>query len=339
MRPGVLLVAIGVLAGCGDEVIGFAQQAAASTTDVSASSSGATETSSSTDAPDPSTGSSSSTGSASQGPPDLIAYGFDEGMALSFDDGATWVEVEDPDTTNDAREGIAAGEDRIVLVGAQRSMMTFDGLSWTEQTWGSSLGYARDVAYGSGGFASVGLGHVIWSWDGENWEDARGGATTFDLVAIAYGGGRFVATGVDIMATSENGQDWVFTDVPGEKLHTVAYGDGRFVAVGELGRVLETANGVDVLRDVPSGLGGLGHIRFCQDVFVVAAGSRLWQSADADAWSEVITNGDTLACTETTWVTLHQGTFYRGDTTASLMPVHVTERPLYELAYTPISTD
>lgn len=330
-RVASLAAGLLCIAACDDEVVGFANGSGSST---------GAEASSSTTGLDPSTssGNEMSTGASSSGVledglPDYVAYGFEAGVAVSFEDGEAWVDV--PELADmPVREGVARGEERIVLVGGNRTATTVDGFGWDVQP-SDVPGYARDVAYGSGGFASVGLDHLAWSDDGQSWSDSRGGLPSFDLVAVAYGDERFVGVGVDQIATSDDGQDWTLTPVVGEKLRSVVFGGGRFVAVGELGRILETEDGIVVLRDEPSGMTGLGNIRFCEDSFVIGGSARYWRSQDAAVWTELESIGNgAFACSGTSWVVPKpEGLFWA----AQLGPfdvAHTAESVFYEAEFT-----
>lgn len=334
MRRALVCAAL-VVVGCDDEVVGFAQSSETSggstSTDVATSegTSSSGEGSSSTTAAE----SSSSTGSLQQGLPDFIAYGREAGLALSFDDGASWQDSDALDAMP-FREGAVRGEERLVVVGGEHSAVTTDGGAWTISP-PLGLGYARDVEYGSGGFAAVGLDHLAWSSDGESWDDARGGATGFDLLAVAYGNERFVAVGVDQMATSTDGQAWTTTAIPGEKLHAVAFGAGRFVAVGETGRIVETTDGETLVQDTPSGMGSLGEVHYCTDRFAIGADGMFWFSDDAATWTEAATGSQgAFACSGSSWVIVKDEGLFHGPAVQGLMLAHTPPQVLFEAEFT-----
>lgn len=325
MRRSVLVLLLLGAGGCDDEIVGF-----------DSGSTGMDETLGSTSVPDPTTtsittdsddsGSSSSGDVPALGFPRWVAYGFYAGIAVSHDDGETWMDVPDIEGM-EVQEDLARGEDWVVMVGGFDAARSADGISWEHVD--VDLGYARAVVYGSGGYASVGQNHIAWSWDGVTWEDARGGVSDVDLVEIAYAEGRFVAVGVGVLATSENGVDWTITDIGGEKLHSVTYGSGRFVAVSEMGRIVETADGVTVLRDAASGLGGFGEIAFCHQEFVVGGADRFWVSPDAEAWTEVfLSNQGTLGCNDTAYIIPKDEGIFRSPVLDQLELVHVPAQPL-----------
>lgn len=337
-RLTCLAAALLTLAACDDEVVGFADGPGSSTgaTISTTSNTGTTGPDASTSS-DGGASSSSSSGGLEDGLPDYVAYGFEAAVAVSFEDGETWIDA--PELAEmPRREGLARGEERIVLVGGDRSAVTVDGLAWDVQSF-EVPGYARAVVYGSGGFASVGLDHLAWSDDGQTWSDASDEQPSFDLVAVAYGDDRFVAVGVDHIATSANGQDWTLTPVVGEKLRSVVFGDGRFVAIGELGRILETQDGLDVLRDEPSGMTGLGTLRFCEDTFVIGASGRYWRSPDADAWTEVMAIGEgAFACSGTSWVVAKTEGLFWGAELGGFDAAHTAESVLYEVEFTGLAS-
>ncbi|MGH1342402.1 MAG: hypothetical protein ACRBN8_12660 [Nannocystales bacterium] len=331
-RFGCIVVALLGLSGCDDEVVGFSEVAdAGSSTRATLGSSEGDGTAA--DGTATSDESSSSGASVEEGLPDFVAYGFEDGLAVSFTDGQTWTEI--PELTDmPMREGLARGEERIVLVGADRTATTEDGLTWEVNPFDIPT-YARAVAYGAGGFASVGLDHLTWSEDGRSWVDTRGTSTGLDLVAVAYGGGRFLAVGIDRIATSENGQNWTVTEAVGEKLTSVAFGDGRFVAIGELGRILETQDGTTILRDEASGLAGLGGMRFCGDSFVIGGSERYWLSPDAGAWTEVMSiGGGAFACSGTSWVVVKEEGLFWSPELGGFSQTYTPPGVLYEVEFT-----
>lgn len=328
----VVAVSLGLVA-CDDEVVGFADAAGSgSSTGAQVGSTSTTDAEPSTSSSDDTSAESSSGGVSEDVLPHYVAYGFEAGVAVSFDDGEAWTDA--PELTDmPVREALARGEERIVLVGGDRSAVTVDGAAWDVRPFEVN-GYARGVAYGSGGFASVGLEHLAWSNDGEVWSDTRGGQTGMDLVAVAYGDDRFVAVGVDQIATSQDGQDWTLTPVEGEKLRFVVFGNGRFVAIGELGRILETQDGVNVLRDEASGFEGLGGLRFCDDEFVIGASGRYWLSPDAEAWTEVLSIGQgAFACSGTSWVVAKPDGLYWAAELRGFDAVHTAKNVFYEVEF------
>jgi len=122
---------------------------------------------------------------------------------------------------------------------------------------------------------------------------------------------------------SEDGHSWALTEVGGEKLTSIAYGDGRFVAVGGLGRVLETADGLTVLRDELTGR-DFGDLHVCGEAFVAGGPGRFWTSADAQAWDEVLlSNEGAFACSEGVYVVAKREGLYRSVGLGSLDQVHL----------------
>ena len=322
----VCALALLLVVACDDEVVGFGDTGGGSTTQALDDGSTTAEpepdptTSSTTDEPQ----GSSSSGVADdppEGPPQYIAYGREGGLAASWDDGENWIDVADPEGMVE-REDLVRGEERIVLVGGADTAVTLDGVNW-EHADVEGLGYIRGVAYGSGGFVTVGLDHLAWSSDGLQWEDASGGSTKFDFVDVAYGDGRFVAVGVGQMATSENGQNWTVTTIGGAKLTSITFGDGRFVAVGEEGRIIETQDGVTLLRDASSGFPNLGELHFCEDEFVVTESGEFLVSPDADDWGSSPTPNDgAFACVGTTYVLAKAEGMFRSVQLGALDLVH-----------------
>jgi hypothetical protein len=89
---------------------------------------------------------------------------------------------------------VAVGEDGAILTSP-------DGVSWTQQTSGTSNSLGG-VTYGDGLFVAVGeRGTILTSPDGVNWT-AQASPTSNDLYGVAYGNGTFVAVGVGVILTS-----------------------------------------------------------------------------------------------------------------------------------------
>ncbi len=322
------MVVLLILGGCDDEVVGFMSSNTGDSTLPGTSTGLLDET---TDASTTSSGLESSSSASSGDAPALgyprwVAYNFDSGIAVSHDDGETWMDVPDIDGM-ELHEDLARGEDWVVMVGGSDAARSADGVTWEHVD--VDLGYARAVVYGAGGYASVGKDHLAWSLDGQTWEDARGGLNTFDLFAVTYAQGRFVAVGVEAIGASENGVDWTITGVGGEKLRSVTFGNGRFVAVGETGRIVETQDGVTVLRDAPGELPGAGEIDFCRGAFVAGGPNRFWTSPDAQTWTDVLLpNEGWFGCTDSAYIIPKVDGIFRSAALDELQEVYVPSQPL-----------
>lgn len=322
MNTGGHTCAAGLIAvvtlGCGDVVIAY------SATDTEASlgsdsSAGLTE---------------SSSGGAEPLLPDYVGAGFEQSVVVSFDDGQTWAEVPEPPFLGGelAREGLVRGGDRIVMVGAQSTYVTTDGMLW--DTFTDTLGYGSAVAYGQGMFVSVGRGRRARSEDALGWIDTRGGTDDFDLQAIAYGNGRFVAVGDGLMVTSDNGVDWQETELSGPKLTAVAFSNGRFVAVGHEGWLIATIDGVTVEHE-QFGAGEYDAIVSCDGRFTTVSQGVVRTSVDGTEWTEFsIPAAHGLACGGESFVALTPDGILQGTELRAVEPVFDTPTPLHLLEYT-----
>ena len=306
---------LGLVAGCGDEVIGYAVSDTESTAD--------SETSEGSD----------DSGGVDDALPDWVAVGFMDTIAVSFDDGRSWSVVPDPEIEGETtREGMIRGPDRIVIVGGMHTLVSTDGMTW--DVYGDALGYARDVAWGNDTFVSVGLDRLARSDDAVGWVDARNGAFDFDLSSVAYGNGRFVAVGWDSLGTSVDGVTWELTELTGPKVYSIAFGNGRFVGVGEEGRVIVTTDGVTLDSDTTQGPYFDG-ICFFQGEFVALSGWTVRTSEDAVEWREfAIEPAHSLGCGPASIVGVQEDWLNRGDDLLSMEPVQSLGVPMHTAQYT-----
>ncbi len=266
--------------------------------------------------------------------PDYVAAGLEQGLAVSFDDGASWLDIADPPVEGEVtRESMARAPDSLIVVGAFGTLFTEDGMVWTGST-DIEAGYARAAAYGNDRYVVVGPGRLSWSTDGMRWNDARNGATDFDLWDVAYGDGRFVAVGWGSMAVSTDGENWTLSAFEGPKLFSVAYGNGRFVAVGEEGHLAVTEDGQTFTHQVLDGP-GLDDVCFFDDEFVVLGGGRAWLTDTGEGGQEVpARDAFGLECGADSMVTQDGPRLSRGEGIESRALVHTLAADVYTLGYT-----
>lgn len=343
MKAGRVASVLAVLAcGCGDEVLGFfeegtSDQSTASTSSVTRTDSSGTDsgTLNSGSGLDPTAEDGSSSATVAEDAdllPDFVAYGFEEGIAISRDDGRTWTQVEDPLVEGERRrEGAVRGEDRILIVGASSTLVTLDGETW--KAFGDQVGYARGVTFGHAGFVSVGLDRLARSDDGAGWFNELG-ELSVDLQDVTYGDGRYVAVGVGLLATSTDAREWTVTDIGGQKLTSVAYGNDRFVAVGLEGRVLVTDDGSTILSD-GSENPWFERIRFINGEFVAFSGNLGGTSELGLDWREfTIPNSWGLCGHPETIVSVADAEINRGPDLFDLTSVASVPLALSDVVYT-----
>lgn len=158
-------------------------------------------------------------------------------LAISSDDGVTWLQRDYSDTS--IWYDIAYNDGKFVAVGSGGACTyTTDGVIW-HYVAPPTLYDLHGITYGDGKFVAVGYnGTCISSSDGITWERKSTGVTeTFRDIAYGYDGTTktFVAVGDDgRVCYSHDLTSWTTTFLVGN-LYSVAYGDGKFVAVGSTG--------------------------------------------------------------------------------------------------------
>jgi photosystem II stability/assembly factor-like uncharacterized protein len=166
------------------------------------------------------------------------------GEVLLSDDGVGWRLGSAP-TTVDLR-GVAWTGRRWVAVGDQSTVISSaDGRSWRTEV--SAMPCALlGVAYGGERFVAVGgAGKVMLSRDGAEWIRPER-PTGADLYSVDHGPGGFVAVGSSgtALSSEDGGISWrqrrTHTRL---NLHTVFWTGDRFLAGGDLGLVLQSADG------------------------------------------------------------------------------------------------
>jgi len=189
------------------------------------------------------------------GPAGWIAVG-NNGKKATSDDGKTWTASGFGGSVD--WHGIAANDDRYVMVSTEAIQTSPDGMAWTQIT--PSEASANAIAYGGGRFVAAGDGGALYrSADGLTWT-----------------------------ATTE--ASW-------GKLTDVAYDDvtGNWIVVGYGGFTKDTTilTSTDGITFVPGGINGaeLDEAGAGGGVFVVSGGDATdyfwWTSTDGTNWSEL----------------------------------------------------
>ena len=230
--------------------------------------------------------------------PVFVAVGYGTRRIVSCDFGLTWKnDVEDVASGGDDAtlpRGLGAGEGKFVAAvgggGAQKLLMTEDGVSWTPVLDRPGRNGYSDVAYGLGRFVAGGGHSSIISMDGRAWgnEGTMGeGGILRHLAFGDYMGGRFVAVGDQGRCmNSSDGITWGSQSGSGESLIGVDYGAGVFVAItaGAATRYSEDGGATWKSGSI-SGASGVRGILFDGQQFIVTTGSNTFTSRDGKSWT------------------------------------------------------
>jgi hypothetical protein len=230
------------------------------------------------------------------GTPILVAVGYGQRRAHSFDGVAWEMEEVTPDggDDDDLFRGLTFGGGRFVAVGGSTAALTAistDGITWTPG--GSAGAWLGDVAWnGEVHVAAGGNGLRVRSTDGgASWIDPAG-YQAIHYRSVAYGEGVVVAVGhtyeggtVGVIATTADGVDWDEPRRSGPPLGSIAYGAGVFVASGASGLVATSSDGVE-WSDQTIGDGAAGVI-FTGAEFVLSGEAGIHTSPDGLDWTPV----------------------------------------------------
>lgn len=210
------------------------------------------------------------------------------GGILTFTDGV-WT----PGPAVTGLRSIVHGHDGFVAVGDGGNIRTsVDGLSWTNQTSGTTARLKR-VVLDQNGFVAVGdSGTVLHSVDGQQWKLVLSSFISGGFGGIAYGNGHFVASHFNEMLRSDDGRAWGGSQVAGNgvNLAKVAYGAGKFVVVAN-----NTPNAV--LFTSPDGVAWhepilpttvpLTTVAFLNNRFLATGAGAILSSCDGETWNVV----------------------------------------------------
>ena len=162
------------------------------------------------------------------------------GVILTSNDGVDWIERYRTEThTVDA---VAWTGSRFVAVGvADKVLLSFDGLSWSEQPTGSEAWTMMDLAWNGSMLVAIGSDNVPWfgrhsyftSENGDQWTQYLFNRDYMPS-SIEASGGRFVAVGSEHDAlVSDDGLTWAVAPYESSReLRVIVDGGDRFIAVG-----------------------------------------------------------------------------------------------------------
>ncbi len=163
--------------------------------------------------------------------------------------GADWSEV-NPSPTVEDLEGVTFGDERIVAVGDNGTILTsLDGVIWDSSDAATNK-ELRGVAWSGSQFAAVGnKGTIVTRLSSEVAWTPRNSNTSHKLRGVtSWGDGHFVAVGnFGTIVTSTTGETWIVVNaIPtGEDLNGVTAGNDHIVAVGDNGTILTSSDGAD----------------------------------------------------------------------------------------------
>jgi hypothetical protein len=207
----------------------------------------------------------------------FVAVGFNNTLASS-DDGTNWVS-HGAAANNYHLFDVAFGNGRFVAAGRYgRILVSSNGVDWilasSPATWELRL-----VEFGNGLFVlPFALGTNLLSSDGLNWHPQTSG-TARGLYTIGFGGGQFLAVDTDRKVWLSSGAtNWTqHGQVTGIRPPIVGWGHGEFL-IGCNPTVEYYQSGA--WKPAPTNIWARG-IAFGRGTFVVAAGSKLFQSDPA----------------------------------------------------------
>jgi hypothetical protein len=178
----------------------------------------------------------------------------------SYDDGLTW-SLSNTFTSGNYTS-VTYGNGRFVAVSSNsaRSMISFDGISWTEGTDGDlTIHFLQDVEYYAGKFIGLtgvtGEGAILLSTDGLNWDVAI--APYSYKYSLAYGNGVMVVGLASLTSTGNNSIIYSIDDgitwreastqdaanYTGSAYRSVVFADGRFWAFSN-GTAITSIDGI-----------------------------------------------------------------------------------------------
>lgn len=193
----------------------------------------------------------------------FVAVG-DTKVSVSTDNGETW-QISLPQNAF-SWGSVAYGNGHFIALDYDdcggRSIVSTDGITWTEVD--TNLGYKcwTDIAYGNGTFVAISTDSVVAVSvdDGLTWNRvADADEFNFQPRTVAYGNGRFMILGDDeqgnvLAGTSTNGNLWDVHNFTSGALTTglfreVAFGDGKWIAaaaspLGTNSIIVSTDNGL-----------------------------------------------------------------------------------------------
>ena len=255
-----------------------------------------------------------------QGNGKYVAVGGGGSRIWSYD-GVTWNGIQATYTPDDGLHHVTFGNGIFIAVGGifgtnGRTLLSDDNVeSWSTDLIGTD--FIAAIAFGNNTFVAVGEnGFRAWvDGDGIGWSPEIADAwnvTDNWLYDVAFGNNIFVAIGIkaEPLRSVDNGKTWnagtscescenhaeCFYGGPC-MLHGIAFGNGVFVAVGELGRIIWSADG-DAWHEAVepvAGADGLRGVAFSNGIFVAVGenGRRIYSFDNGLTWNNATPDGIT----------------------------------------------
>jgi len=198
-------------------------------------------------------------------------------------------------------ESITCNNGTFVAVGWDAIITSQDGISWTQQTSGTSNILYR-VAFINNTFYAVGYsGTMLTSPNGVNWTGVTSG-TWNTLNDIVFGNGTYIAVGdYGTILTSTNGASWTLRSSPvGDSFNSIAYGNGTFVVVSGSGNILTSPDGDSWTQRVSgwdANIVDLKRVIYNNGIFLAVGYQTIVTSPDGVSWashSSSISSGTSL---------------------------------------------
>jgi NHL repeat len=176
-----------------------------------------------------------------------------DAIAVSGDNGGTWVERSFNGTVNDSDSlyEVTFGTNGFVAVGSANNAAHIL-ISPNAQTWQRitlpATGSLYHVAYGNGAYVAISANIIITSSNAVNWQKTFSAPNTADST-LAFGNGRFVvgasSNGVPLALTSPDGIAWTRHPLVGAPVTaSMVFGSGYFLQADYSGNFYSSSDGV-----------------------------------------------------------------------------------------------
>lgn len=187
-----------------------------------------------------------------------------------------------PSNTAGGLSGVAFGTNSFVAGGAQVSLTSTNGQTWSLFPFTNNV--LQKVIFANGTWVATNFSNQIYtSPNGQTWTLRY--TAPYDIRGFAYGNGVVVAVGTagQIHRSTDNGVAWnIATSPTSRNIGAVAYGSNTFVAIADGQAALTSTDGlIWTLRtnNLPADA-GFRTMAYCNGVFVAGANSLTARSID-----------------------------------------------------------